>query len=94
MRGGAFYREKWINWVTGLDWEKRKTQTAAAITATITQMPLFFTKGMMPQAGCKSEAVDRPYYQLSKTGHYTQNPLPGLSTLHPVAFKAFRRLWC
>ena len=44
MRGGAFYREKWINWVTGLDWEKRKIQTAAAITATITQMLLFFTK--------------------------------------------------
>jgi hypothetical protein len=38
------YREKRINWVTGLDWEKRNTQTTAAITATITQMGFFFTK--------------------------------------------------
>ena len=38
------YREKRINWVTGLDWEKRNTQTTAAITATITQMRFFFTK--------------------------------------------------
>jgi hypothetical protein len=53
MRGSAFYREKWINWVTGLDWEKRNSQTTAAITATITQMLLFFTKGMMPQAGMR-----------------------------------------
>jgi hypothetical protein len=32
------YREKWINWVTGLDWEKRNNQTTAAITATIIQI--------------------------------------------------------
>jgi hypothetical protein len=38
------YREKWISWVTGLDWEKTNTQTTAAITATITQMRFFFTK--------------------------------------------------
>jgi hypothetical protein len=38
------YREKWINCVTGLDWEKRNTQTTAAITANITQMRSCFTK--------------------------------------------------
>ena len=38
------YREKWINWVTVLDWEKRNVQTTPAITTTITQMCLFFTK--------------------------------------------------